>query len=170
MGRGSSKAGSAGGGGGIKYPPSKANEYIQKRFPDLNAHEVSNNYWSMDRVSKDGDVAVVKVADEHLIKTQYGYALILDNEHVVFTRDSYVSQNYFGNEVMLNKKYFNVKKWGNHDNFGSEPKNLKFDEWLKVAKEQQKAGTEVKWEKTGREKMIQSFQKQAENKKKRKGK
>lgn len=168
MGRGTSKAN--GGSANVKYPPTKANEYIQKRFPDMNAHEISNNYWSMDRVSKNEDRVVVRVAEEHLIKTQYGYALVLDDKHVVFTKDNYVSQNYFGNEVMLNKQYFNVKEWGNHSNFSENPQNLKWETWLNTAKEQAKAdkkeGRSVRWEKTGREKTVQSFQKQAEKKKK----
>ena len=73
--------------------------------------------------------------------------MILDDKHVVWLKDQNVDRNYYGNEVILNKQYFNVKTWGDFsDRFSSEPKNLEFNEWLDTAKAQQKAGNEVKWE------------------------
>ena len=116
-------------------------------YGGLNARRTSNKYITMDRVSDDESRIVVKVADEHLISTRYGYGLVLDDRHVVWLKNENVSQNYYGNEVVLNKQYFNVKTWGDFsDRFSSEPKNLKFDEWLKTAKAQQKAGNDVEWE------------------------
>lgn len=141
----------------------KVKEYAEKKFPKMNARSETNNYWTMDRVGNDGNTIVVKTADSHLIKTKYGYALILDRENVVFLKEWQVNQNYYGNEVMLNKPYFNVKKWGNHLDFGKDSENLKWETWLDVAKRQQDAGNQVKWEKTKGEKMVQSFQKSKAN-------
>lgn len=93
----------------------------------------------MNRVSEDESKIVVKVADSHLQPTKYGYALILDATHVVFLKDWQVNRNYFGNEVILTKQFFNVKEWGDFSNeFDSEPNNLKWEEWLDTAKEQSK--------------------------------
>ena len=142
----------------------KANEYADKRFPNLNARQDTNNYWTMDRVSKDGKDIVVKVdGDTHLQKTKYGQALLLDQHHAVFLKDSQVSDNYFGTEVKLNKDNFNVKKWGDWENkglVGDNKSNHDFNTWKSTAQAQQKAGNKVKWEKTGNEKKTASFQKQ----------
>ena len=95
----------------------------------------------------------VKVGSSHLIETKYGYALILDHSHVVFLKSWQVSENYYGNEVLLTKKFFNVKEWGEHEDFEEEPKNLKFEEWLETAKEQNEKDEDgirsnpVRWEK-----------------------
>lgn len=111
----------------------------------LNARRTTNKYITMDRINSDESKIVVRVADDHLLSTRYGYALILDDKHVVFLKDNQVSKNYYGNEVILNKQYFNVKQWGDFsDRFGSEPQNLNWEEWLSTAKEQK--GTKVRWE------------------------
>ena len=83
----------------------------------------------MRRVNSEETKIVVNVGSHHLQKTKYGYALILDEKHVIFVKNWQVSQNYFGNEVLLTKEYFNVKEWA---------------EWLRVAKLQQDAETVVK--------------------------
>ena len=107
----------------------------------------------MNRVSNDENKIVVKVADSHLQKTKFGYALILDQNHVTFLKDWQVNQNYFGNEVLLNRDYWNPKEWGEFEDFGENPENLEWITWLEIAKEQN--GTDddgikinpVKWEK-----------------------
>ena len=96
---------------------SKKEEFNEFRFSGLEYRSKSNKYYTMNRVSEDENKIVVKVADDHLIKTQYGYALILDYSHVVFLKDWQVSCNYFGNEVLLQREFFNVKEWGKHDEF-----------------------------------------------------
>lgn len=119
------------------------NEY---RFGDLNFREVSNNYITMDRYNDTEDKIVVNVAEEHLLPTKYGYALILDYNHVVWLKNWQVSVNYFRNEVLLCEEYFNVKEWGQHEQFGeADPDELTWEAWLETAKEQQAAGTVVKW-------------------------
>lgn len=126
------------------WPGDKIDDYW---YGGLNAYRRSNKYITMNRVSSDENRIVVKVGEDHLITTQYGYGLILDDSHVVFLKTQNVSKNWYGNEVILNKQYFNVKKWGDFsDRFISEPKNLNFSEWVNVAKEQAKAGNEVMWE------------------------
>lgn len=108
----------------------------------------------MNRVSEDENKIVIKVADDHLIKTQYGYALILDYSHVIFLKDWQVSCNYFGNEVLLQREFFNVKEWGKHDEFELNEKDLNYDHWLEAAKAQDAVVDEngmksnrVNWEK-----------------------
>lgn len=79
---------------------------------------------------------VVKVADNHLIPTKYGYALVLDRSHVVFLKDWQVDVNWFGNEVLINRDFWNVKEWGTHDAFVENEEALTFEHWLRAAKEQ----------------------------------
>ena len=123
----------------------KFNEY---RFEGLNYRNFSNKYWMMDRVSENREKIVVKVADCHLFKTRYGWGLILDRTHVVWLKDWAVSANWYGNEVMLDKQYFNVKQWGEHDEFGDlGDDEMTFEHWLDIAEQQQEAQTIVKWEK-----------------------
>ena len=119
------------------------NEY---RFEGLKHHRISNKYLSMNRVSENEEKIVVKVGDNHILETAYGYALILDSKNVVFLKNWQVSRNYYGTEVLLDKNYFNVKKWGNFENLFIEEneEEHKFETWSKAAKLQEQE--EVKWE------------------------
>ncbi|MDO4432004.1 MAG: hypothetical protein Q4B80_01680 [Aerococcaceae bacterium] len=118
------------------------------RFAGLDVKEDSNQYLTMKRVSEDKTKIVVRVGDDHLLKTKYGYALILSETQVVFVKDWQVSINYYGNEVILDKNYWVVKEWGNHEEFvGSDEENLNFEKWLNAAKMQEEAGTKVRWKK-----------------------
>ena len=126
----------------------KTKDFNNFRFEGLNYFDYSNKYYGLNRVSETGDKICVNVVDAHLITTQYGYALILDNEHVVFVKNWQVDQNYFGNEVILDRKFFNVKKWGFHEEFSEADKaQLTFDYWKRVAEEQQKYNP-CKWKKS----------------------
>lgn len=126
------------------YPGDNLKDYW---LGGLNANRYSNKYLTMDRVSEDGNRIVVKVADSHLTETKYGYALILDKNHVVFLKSENVSRNFYGNEVVLNKQYFNVKEYGDFsDKFGEIKSNLSWEDWKKTAQSQKKAGTRVMWE------------------------
>lgn len=120
----------------MKEMSGKKADFNDFRFDGLNWRQSSNEYLTMERVSEDENKIVVKVAPEHLMRTKYGYALILDYSHVVFLKSWQVSDNYYGTEVMLTRDFFNVKEWGEHEAFGDEPENLTYDNWLKVAKEQ----------------------------------
>ena len=123
----------------------KFNEY---RFEGLNYRSASNKYWTMNRVNDDETKIVVKVADCHLFETMYGYGLIIDEKHVVWLKSWAVSSNWYGNEVMLDKAYFNVKEAKkSFDDFDEEPESMDFAHWVEVAKVQQEAGNEVKWAK-----------------------
>lgn len=130
---------------------SKVTDFNDFRFGGLNWHKYTNNYITMDRVSEDETKIVVKVDDGHLIKTQFGYALVLDKTRVVFLKEWQVSANYFGNEVLIDKNFWNVKVWGEHENFDENEENLNFDTWLDIAKEQSKRDEDnclinpVKW-------------------------
>lgn len=116
------------------------------RFEGFELKRKSNKYFSLtSRVNNNESKIVVNVADEHLLETKYGYALILDKNHVVFVKDWQVSANFYGNEVVLDKKYFNVKEWGNFSNFTEVPENLTWESWLNTAIAQQ--NTEVRWAK-----------------------
>ena len=126
------------------YKKSKKTSFNDFRFGGLNKRRASNQYWTMNRVSEDESKIVVKVADEHLLETRYGYALILDRNHVVFVKDWQVSKNYFGNEVVLTKEYFNVKEWGTFNDFCENEEVLSWKHWLEIAKNQI---VDVKWAK-----------------------
>lgn len=128
-------------------------DFNKFRFAGLGFKEKSNKYFTMNRISEDANKIVVRVADEHLKKTKYGYALILDNRHVVFIKDWQVNQNYFGNEVILTKEYFLAKEWGNFDEFEESSENLTWEKWLSIANSQSEVDefglpkTPVEWTK-----------------------
>lgn len=175
--------GGAGVGGGASLSPEqqaeveaalKQDAYIQKKMPGLNARSLTNKYWTMDRVSADGNDVVVRVnGDTHIQDTKYGKALLLDQHHAVFLRDKDVAEGYYGTEVHLNRQYFKVKEWGDWGKrglYGTNTDNHSFDNWASIAKEQAAAGNEVRWKKTRGEQMVGSFSKQAAVKKARKNK
>lgn len=125
-------------------PVQKKKSFNDFRFDGLNKRRESNKYWTMDRVNESEDRIVIRVADEHLLETRYGYALILDRNHVVFVKDWQVSINYFGNEVVLSKDYFNIKEWGTFNDFFENEEALDWKYWLEAAKNQI---VDVKWAK-----------------------
>lgn len=51
----------------MKKISEKTKDFNNFRFENLNWHQVSNNYYSMNRVSEDEKKIVVKVADEHFL-------------------------------------------------------------------------------------------------------
>lgn len=120
----------------MKTISSKTKDFNDYRFEGLNWYQFSNKYYSMNRVSADESKIVVRVGDSHILKTKFGYALILDHTHVVFLKDWQVSDSYFGVEVLLQKEFFNVKEWGSFEDFDFEPENLDFTAWLEAAKAQ----------------------------------
>lgn len=130
------------------------NEY---RFNGLHYISWSNKYYTMHRVSDDEDRIVVKVDDSNLFPTKYGYGYIIDRTHVAWLKSWAVSINWYGNEVMLDKRYFNVKESnkpfeGFSDNYGEVDDNTgcKVGTWdyeLAIAKKQQSADNMVKWAK-----------------------
>lgn len=125
----------------------KLSKFDQFRFEGLKVRDRSNKYYELNRVSGEGAKIIVKVDDSHLLKTRYGYALILDDRHVVFVKDWQVEQNFYGNEVLLNKEYFNVKKWGQHEDFSPNSENHKWETWVRIARKQEAAGNKVRWKK-----------------------
>lgn len=128
-------------------------DFNKFRFAGLGFKEKSNKYFTMNRISEDANKIVVRVSDKHLKKTKYGYALVLDYNHVIFVKDWQVDQNYFGNEVILTKEYFLVKEWGNFDEFEESPENLTWEKWLSIANSQSEVDefglpkTPVEWTK-----------------------
>lgn len=122
------------------------NDFNNYRFDGLNHNMQSNNYMTMDRISKDGDKVVVRVANSHIVDTKYGYGLVLNKDNVVYLKDWQVSKTNYGNEVLLNKKYFTPKKSSRtFSDFDGSTELLDFSSWQKAAKAQQKEGTNVKW-------------------------
>lgn len=121
-------------------------DFNEFRFGGLNYRDYSNKYFTMDRISDDEKKIVIKVEDVHLVETKYGFAFVLDKTHVVFLKEWQVSRNFFGNEILLDKDYFQIKAWGNHENFLEENEDeLTFDKYKEIAKEQKE--TAVMWEK-----------------------
>lgn len=121
-------------------------DFNEFRFEGLNYRDYSNKYFTMNRINDDENKIVIKVDDVHLVETKYGFAFILDKTHVVFLKEWQVSRNFFGNEIILDKDYFQIKVWGNHENFLEENEDeLTFDKYKEIAKEQKE--TAVMWEK-----------------------
>lgn len=116
------------------------------RFAGLDYKEASNKYFTMKIVNAEETKIVVKVAPEHLVKTKFGYALVLDKTHVVFLKDWQVSNNFYGIEVLLTKEYFIVKEWGDHKDFSVSEEFLNFEKWVEVAKEQDNLKNSDGWQ------------------------
>ena len=116
------------------------------RFFDLNYRDFSTSYFTMDRINDSSDKIVVKVDSSHLKQTKHGYALLLNHDHVVFLKPWQVSKNYYGNEILLFEKYWNVKTWGSWD-ISNDEDMLNFSFWLSIAQEQQEMNYIVKWKK-----------------------
>ena len=127
---------------------SKKQEFNNFRFEGLNYRDYSNNYMTMNRVSDDENKIVIKVDGAHLKKTRFGYAFILDYSNVVFLKEWQVEENYYGFEVLLNREYFNIKKWGTHEDFAeADEKELTFEKYLSLAKTQEDDNNQVQWRK-----------------------
>ena len=123
-------------------------DFNEFRFAGLGVRQQSNKYLTTERRVNDEETKiVVKVADSHIIPTRFGYALILDQTHVVFLKEWQVDQNWYGNEVVLDKNYFVVKEWGDHQDFFENEEALNFEYWLETAKVQQDADNAVCWRK-----------------------
>lgn len=112
--------------------------FIEWLLGDLEYRKISNNYVTCKRFNETKDKIIVKVAGSHLFETQYGYGLILDARHLVFLKSWQVNSNYYGNEVLLSKKYFNVKESTKEfDEFFEDEEALKWEYWLESAKMQE---------------------------------
>lgn len=129
-------------------------DFNEFRFSGLNYKECSNKYLTMDRVSVDETKIVVKIDAGHLVKTKYGFAVILDDKHVVFIKDWAVDMNYYGNEILLTKEFFTVKEWGDFPDYADNDENLNWEHWVEVARSQENLKNEdgeklnrVKWSK-----------------------
>ena len=80
----------------------KQNTFNDFRFEGLDYKEASNKYLTMKRVNAEGTKCVVKIAPKQIVKTKFGWALILDRTHVIFIKDWQVSvSNYYGIEVFI---------------------------------------------------------------------
>lgn len=115
---------------------SKQDDFNNFRFAGLNYRKMSNKYLTMNRVSADESKIVVRIGSDHILPTEYGYALILNSENVCFLKHWQVSDGPTNTEVLLQKEYFKVKQWGNFPNFPTDDKNLAFESWLEAAKAQ----------------------------------
>ena len=118
-------------------------DYKYKGFGSEQIQKNSNKYDELkgSHVSKDGNNAVVKIGESHVFKTQYGWGVAIDNTHTVFVKDWQVwgRDREFGAYVInFNRQYYNAKKWGNRDEFGSGLKLNKFDDVVKLAKLQER--------------------------------
>lgn len=81
------------------------------RFSGFDVYNRSNKYLSTkNRINNDETKAIIRIADVHIFKTQYGYGLIIDANHIVWLKEWQVSDNWFGIEILLDKNYFNVKE------------------------------------------------------------
>ena len=113
----------------------------------LDYKEASNKYFTMKRVNAEETKCVVKVAPGHLMKTKFGWALILDRTHVIFIKAWQISiSNYYGIEVLLDKEHFLIKNWGVHEEFTDNDQFLKFENWVEVAKEQDNLKNDEGWQ------------------------
>lgn len=114
-------------------------DFNKFRFEGLNYHTASKSYWSMNRINEEETKCIVNLAEEQVVPTRYGYAVILDRTHVVFVKDWQVSRGMYGKgyEVMFTEQYYTVKEWGNHEDFATAEHLDTFADMLAAAKEQE---------------------------------
>ena len=123
-------------------------EFNNFRFEGFNVVDKSNQYWTIGRVNNTETKIIIKVDGSHLFTTKYGYGMKLDATHTLFLKEWQVSSNYFGNEVVLDRNYFEVKTWGDWSNdFENNEEALNFDFYVNIAKEQEANGNKVLWAK-----------------------
>lgn len=128
-------------------------KFDEYRFAGLHLHEASNKYLGIRHISADGNKIALRVGQAHLCPTKFGYALILDQHHVVFIKDWQVGTTWFLEGecpvVVLDKAYWKVREFGDWSEFfGDEPKMHDFAEWAKVAQEQASVDDdELRWRK-----------------------
>lgn len=121
-------------------------DFNKFRFEGLDARCYSNKYMTMKRVSDDESKIVVKVADEQVFETQYGFGLIINRTHVVWLKSWQVSVNWYGTEILLNKDYFKpTESKREFENYLYDPENESWETWLNVAKDQAAAENMVHW-------------------------
>lgn len=125
----------------------KQNTFNDFRFEGLDHKEASNKYLTMKRVNAEGTKCVVKIAPKQIVKTKFGWALILDRTHVIFVKDWQVSvSNYYGIEVLLDKEHFVIKNWGVYEEFFDDNEFLNFEKWVEVAKAQDELKNSDGWQ------------------------
>lgn len=141
IGSGSSQATQGGGRANFVHNPNskfEAGSFNDFRFGDFEDARVSpNGKWidSPSRTSSDGNKAIVKMNPDNLKMTQYGYALPINEEQVVYLKDWQVGDAYDGQkEVLLMRQNFIPNKV--RDVPGGE-KAKTFDDYLSVAKSQE---------------------------------
>lgn len=72
------------------------NDFNDFRFEDFGYEVKSNKYFKiLKRVSDNEEKCIVKIEPTNLIKTKYGYALILDRTRVQFLKNRQVNDNYY---------------------------------------------------------------------------
>lgn len=125
----------------MKFNDFQAN-YKFKGFDIEQFYQVSNsrNGLKGKHVSDDNNNAVIKISGKHIIETKYGYAVIMSNTEVVFIKHWQVwGVNYKSNAYIINfnRDFFNIKTWGNHDDFSSERTFNSFEDVIALAKEQE---------------------------------
>lgn len=114
------------------------------RFAGLEHYDVSRRFMSMNRIDAEKTRVVIRFAESHVFKTQYGYGLILDRTHVLWLKDWQVSDNCYGVEVVLTKQYFTPKAAAKpFSDFDDNPDMLAWEEIVRIAEEQ--AETPVRW-------------------------
>ena len=117
--------------------------YKFKGFTEDQFKAYSNNYskFTGKHVSDDNNHVVVRVAWNNIIKTRYGFAMIIDRNHVVFGKNWQLWGNGQWNEdivVSFNRQFFNIKEFGDFEEFAEEGDIKSFDDLVEMAKAQEK--------------------------------
>ncbi|WP_261372858.1 hypothetical protein [Lactobacillus jensenii] len=110
--------------------------YKFKGFTEDQFKAYSNNYSKFT-----GKHVVVRVAWNNIIKTRYGFAMIIDRNHVVFGKNWQLWGNGQWNEdivVSFNRQFFSIKEFGDFEEFAEEGDIKSFDDLVEMAKAQEK--------------------------------
>lgn len=115
----------------------KGAEFNDFRFKGMKWIDASNKYILVERISEDEKKVIVRVADNQIFRTKYGFALIIDHNHVVFLKEWQVDNQIQFYNILLNEEYFNVKEFGEHEDFGDSDGLDNFKKWVDIAKSQE---------------------------------
>lgn len=110
----------------------------------------SGKYMVFNNQVANNDKVIVKVADEMLygfiskFNNRRTYMLKLDAHHMVYLKDFQVFNGFYGTYVILDRKYWNVKKASKSFDDMIESADLSFDKEVEIAKDQQAAADDIR--------------------------
>ena len=129
----------------MKSYDDKANSFNEFRFGGLNFETLEDKSLTMDRVSEDESRVVIRMHEDHLFVSKFGFGLYLDTTNGVWLKKWQASVNKDKTEVMLSKDFFKVTQFPVDDDLTENGEIKTWDDVLALARKQQDEGLKVTW-------------------------